>query len=356
MRRWRRLLCALSTLVTAQANPPSARADEGADLASLELSWNAPEACPSREAVLAELSRALGDTRSNEKVHARARVRRDTSGSFVLSLGIRSGKLDSERTVKDPSCAVVTEAAVVMLVLAIDPARGLRRDPLGPSAEPEPERPEPAPSDLTPPPTPTGPRSAEEAARAIPASVPAYVPRAPRGRRFTLGLSIGPNADFGTFGRPAMGARAGVYASIFEKLRVDVGLLTWMPVQITLEDRPAYGIRVSAVGAATRGCFLPISRGATQVGACAGLDFTEARATGFGTRQSRSDEARWFGIGAGVIGRERLSQNIHLTGTVYANFPLEGPQYGVQIREAARRVHRVSFGVRVTFAIEVAVF
>ena len=153
-----------------------------------------------------------------------------------------------------------------------------------------------------------------------------------------------------------MGARAGVYASFREKLRVDVGLITWMPVQITLEDRPVYGIRMSAAGAVARGCFLPISRGPTQLGACAGVDFMAARATGFGTRESRSDEARWFAAGAGLIGRAKLSRNIHLTGTMDATLPLDGPRYGVQIGDAAHRIHRVSYGLRATLAVEVAVF
>jgi len=356
VRRWRRLLCALSTLLAAQAHQRSAHASEGAALAPLELSWDAPAPCPSREAVLAEVSRALGVSRSAEKVQARGRIRRDASGSFVLSLGIRSGSLDSERKLKDASCDVVTAAAVVMLVLAIDPARGLGSSPLATSTEPEPERHETAPSDLPPPPTPTEPTLAGKPARPTPASVPPRLPRAPKRRRFTLGVGIGPNVDFGTFGRPAMGARAGVYASYVEKLRVDVGLITWMPVQITLEDRPAYGVRVSTAGAVARGCFLPISWGPTQLGACAGIAFMAAHATGFGTRESRSDDARWFAAGAGLIGRERLSRNIHLTGTIDATLPLDGPQYGVQIGDAAHKIHRVSFGLRVTLAVEVAVF
>jgi len=357
VRRWRRLLWALSTLLAAQAHQRSARAGEGAAISSLELSWDAPAPCPSREAVLAELSRAIGDSRSAEKVQARGRIRRDVSGSFVLSLGIRSGRLDSERKVEDASCDVVTAAAVVMLVLAIDPARGLGSAPLATSAEPEPERHEAAPSDVPPPPpTPTEPTPAGKPAKPTPASVPPRAPTTSKRRSFTLGVGIGPNVDVGTFGRPAMGARVGVYASFVEKLRVDVGLITWMPVQLTLEDRPVYGVRVSPAGAAARGCFLPISRGSTQLGACAGVDFMVARTTGFGTRESRSDEARWFAAGAGLIGRAELSRNIHLTGTMDATAPLDGPRYGVQIGEAAHRIHRVSFGLRVTLAVEVALF
>ena len=81
-----------------------------------------------------------------------------------------------------------------------------------------------------------------------------------------------------------------------------------------------------------------------------------ARATGFGTRASRTDEARWFASGDWLIGRAKQSRIDHLTGTMDATVPLDGPEYGVQIGNAAHRIHRVSFGLRVTLAVEVAVF
>jgi hypothetical protein len=352
VQRWRNLLCALSTLTASLALSGSAHADPAAALASLELSWDSPAQCPSRESLLESLSLALGDSRSAEKVQARARIRRDSSGSFVLSLGIRSGKLDNVRTVRDPSCSVVAEAAVVMLVLAIDPARALTSSPVASSEEQPPEGYDVTPADPTPPAAP-----AEKPSGPLPRfeGTPAPMLREEPERSLALGISVGPAADFGTFGRPTMGALAGVQVSFVEKFRVDAGFVAWMPVQLTLEDAP-YGVRISAMGAAARGCFLPISRGTAEIGACAGLDLMRARASGFGTREWRSDEATWYAAGAGLIGRKRLSRRIHLVGNVYGTVPLDGPQYGVQIGDDARRIHRVSFGIRAALSVEVTLF
>ncbi|WP_146646620.1 hypothetical protein [Labilithrix luteola] len=338
------------------SSPRAARADEGAALESLELAWDAPTSCPSREALLEQLSRALGDSRAAVKVHARGRVRRDPSGSFVLSLGIRSGNLDSKRTVKDPSCEVVTAAAVVMVALAIDPAMALRSEPLAPSGEEASEPPDDAPSQPTRTPTPTMPSPGAPPATPGPPRAEVRRPRPTERQSFMLGVGIGPTIELATFGRPTTGALAGIYVSFRDKLRLDVGVIASTPVQMTIEERPAYGIRVSSAGAVARGCFLPISLGVMQVGPCAGLDFTTARASGFGTAERRSDEARWFAVGAGLLGRERLSPSIHFVESVYGTLPLEAPQYGLQIGDVAYRVHSVSLGVRVTLAIEVTIF
>lgn len=358
MRCWRRLLCAVSPLIVSLALGRAAHADQEATLASLELSWDVPAdaaaKCPSRESLLESLSLALGDSRAVEKVHARARIRRDSSNTFVLSLRIRAGKLDNERTVRDPSCDVVAAAAVVMLVLAIDPARALQSDPVAPSANRRPNEGDVAPSD----PTPRKPTPAEEPPRTTPQFARTLAPR-PRPRRpprFALGAGVGQVAEFGTFGRPTVGGLASVYAAFVDKFRVDVGFAAWMPVQLTLERDPVYGVRISAMGAVARGCFLPVSRGAMQLGACAGLDLMTARASGFGTRERRSDDALWIAVGLGLIGRHKLNRTTHFVGSLTAILPSEGPHYGVQIGDVARPIHGVSFGVRVTLGVELALF
>lgn len=105
-------------------------APEGAPV----VRWSAPSQCPAAEAVEAAVAAYVGRPLGDEAVHAEARVTASADG-FALALTIRRGDEADERALADPNCAVLADAAALMVAVAIDPdaaAKSLEElDPLG---------------------------------------------------------------------------------------------------------------------------------------------------------------------------------------------------------------------------------
>jgi hypothetical protein len=143
-KRWRagHLLCMIRSfmlwLVLALASGLALAMPCAALAAPLELAWDAPDACPDREAVEALVSQRLGErsTPRAAPLTASGRISTGPTG-FALTLRTPTG----ERKLEAASCDELAQSAAVILALLIDP----RAAPVPPpSVEPEPE-PEPEP-------------------------------------------------------------------------------------------------------------------------------------------------------------------------------------------------------------------
>jgi hypothetical protein len=120
------VLCPLSQQVRAAA----------AD--SVELTWDASEACSSVADVLRSIDAQLGpDFASDTKLRAQGTMSVSAEGEYVLDLRYSSGAgaFDARR-IRGDSCETVTRAAALVLAIALNPA-AVTREP--PPAEPVPD-------------------------------------------------------------------------------------------------------------------------------------------------------------------------------------------------------------------------
>jgi hypothetical protein len=88
----------------------------------VDLIWNAPAGCPSRDAVLAEVVRILGGPPSRPLV-AHADVTEMSADHFSLHLTTDVEAAQGERTLDTNSCASLAQAAALILAWTIDPTR-----------------------------------------------------------------------------------------------------------------------------------------------------------------------------------------------------------------------------------------
>lgn len=95
--------------------------------APIALTWNAPQGCPSRDAILSEVSRLLGDhaPAPESALVARADVTRAGERAFHLAIAIGEGQSKRTRALDAPTCSELGDAAALVLALAIDPLAGM---------------------------------------------------------------------------------------------------------------------------------------------------------------------------------------------------------------------------------------
>jgi len=91
---------------------------------STELSWSAPSTCPGEDALRAEVERVLGQTlaaRRDQKLRIEGSVRGDAKAGFAAALRVTSARGTQARELSNADCAKLTEAAALVIALAIDP-------------------------------------------------------------------------------------------------------------------------------------------------------------------------------------------------------------------------------------------
>jgi hypothetical protein len=92
--------------------------------AKVDLVWEAPQMCPDRDAVLASLRNLLGGREVD--VQAQARIEAN-DGGYVLRMHTQSRDGDGSRTMRADDCAVLGEAAAIVLALTADTPRTIER-------------------------------------------------------------------------------------------------------------------------------------------------------------------------------------------------------------------------------------
>lgn len=242
--------------------------------AAIELTWDAPEGCPSADAVIERYSELLSvDPIGAGVMQADARIVREGPEDWRLELVTRMGDYTDVRKLRAPGCADLAEASAVLFAFALEPTLEL------PDPEPAPE---PAPA-----PDPEPRQPPDPPAEAPPTPEPEPEPPAPRPRPLYLTTSAGPEG----------GAVPGVTARIslglgyaYRWARFEGELLWYAPRS-----------RAGAVGPATvqvfagtiRACGVP-GTARWDVPVCAGIEAgtTVTRVTREGSRQTGA--GRWF--------------------------------------------------------------
>ena len=186
--------------------------------AGLVLRWRAPQGCPSEGEVTAAVTRLLGRpvAAPSPRRVAVARIRQTRRG-WSLRITVSTGATRRHRALAGDTCAEVSEAAALVLALAIDPDVAARtHGPPDPPPTPPPGPPDaPPPSAPSPalPPLPGPARGVPRGAAPCRSLAPRL--RAPRGarrpRRAAL-AHLGRDAGPGAFGQ---GVSRGAVGDLF---------------------------------------------------------------------------------------------------------------------------------------------
>jgi hypothetical protein len=254
----RALAFSLAWLVCA---PSQARAD-----AAWQLSWHAHASCP--DAAWAEQRirdhlgrRAPGDT--SEALHAKVELTR-RRGRFALELHTSRSTTHGTRSLSGTSCAELAEAAVLIIVLAIDQAEDVAKEP----SEPNPS-----------PPTPSSPASDTEKP---PGLRPSAVARAKSPLPDRAYARLSGLADVGSLPRASWGgALAG--GIVLGGFRLELSAAWWQ----AQSSRARPGVRVGRLSGLARACHDSLSRTRVSLGPCLGLSLAVDTAEGLGQPETR---------------------------------------------------------------------
>jgi hypothetical protein len=185
----------------------------------LDLTWNAPAACPDRDDVLRAIDALVGTPAPEREtpVVVRADVVQQ-AGTWAVDIGWRSRAGEGERRLQAATCDELARATALVVAFAIAPQAGEDSTTAPAGAAPAPIAPV-TPPRAAPPPDPKA-RELPPPLPALPAPSVADADRPPRGDesvppadgKVHVGVRAGFAADFRTLPDPAPGLTAGASA------------------------------------------------------------------------------------------------------------------------------------------------
>jgi hypothetical protein len=294
----------------------------------LEVGFEAPSECPSRDALDAELARLLGDAMTRgTPMSAKVRVTAANPG-YRLRLELKQSQQRSQRTLEGASCETLLETAALLIAIAHDPSAVVeRRDaPLIPEPPPTP----PAPP-MPPPPVVTV--EAPRPALSLPWAWTTPVPLPPIGLGFVL--RAGPLFGVGDLPGPHPGVAIAAALRV-EAFRVEGAFELGLGATPTLDARPGVGADFFLAAGVLRGCrvIVPVDGGAfprpplgVDFSGCLGIELGALTGEGFGVSNPERGSAFWAAprvdvrLGLGLAGPFGLAADVGLA------VPVDGRRY-----------------------------
>jgi hypothetical protein len=283
-----------------------------ASVPPLELNWQAPAGCPDGAAILRYIAKVVGDTEPSLPMHARANVSRLAADRWLadLTVGTTAGE-ESVRTFEGPTCESVSEAAALVVALALHP--GAEPSP-PPSFHRQPE-----------------PNASPDRSRGLIAAAFA--------------------GDVGTTPTPTYGAEIAV--------RWAFGGVRWEPFAAYFRRQPGHlasdekvGAQFTLIGGGVRGCF-PLPGVASWLAPCLGGGLDWMRATGFGAVTPKNAAIWSSNLRAGVQASWSPSAIVTPRLEAEAVVPLARPEFvvigGGSVHRQAPVVLRVGVGMELHF-------
>jgi hypothetical protein len=306
----------------------------------VQLSWSAPDECPTQSALQAEVERYLGqalDEPRSQRVVAKAIVEAQAEG-LTLTLSVETGVGASVTQVGAPDCKTLTDLTALKVAMAIDPMAVLDHvqkaeaaavaqpeQPQGPAPEPEPE-PEPKP-------------------------VPKPEPEPKPARTVGGAVRIGANVGWGDL--PGFGAGLGVAAALrLSKWQIEGGADFWFPREARFDDLSGVGGDLRLLAGHLSGCAAPAYR-TVEFPLCVGIELGSMHGTGVGLAQPLESRRLWSAalVGPGVTWQPTRIFAIWLRAT--AAVPLVQPSFFVEdvgdVWRAKPAAIRGSAGVELRF-------
>ncbi len=285
----------------------------------LELSWNAPATCPTREAVLDEVARTLGSAHAvSDATVVRVDVTREAADRYQGTLRMTSGGAVHERTLEADGCAAVASAAALIMALAVE---GM----LPPVPPPTPPPPAHAP--------PTAPIDAQAAP----------LPGEPWRSRLVVSASA--LADTATLPAVALGPDLGVaWVGARHALRLGVSAHgAFFPSRFGGVDDT--GGRFDLLEGQLRGC-AGYAWNHLEIGPCLGLGVDHMSGSGRGSSVSLTGAGSWASSQGAALASWSLSRWLAVEGLVGAAVPFARPTFvldsiaGGASSAASTAVHR----------------
>jgi hypothetical protein len=287
----------------------------------IELSWSAPESCPTVQVVEQRVERILNRPLAGEtqQLTVTAVVTPPAgAAAWSVTLESTSGQQRATRTLQAASCDELVSATAVFLAILI-----------------EPEHPEPEPE---------------------PASAPAPAARAPAQpgppRRAPVRFALGVTASARSAGLPAWAAGGGLHGALsWRALRASVGIGAWLPVDETITGSENQGARLQLSSGSARLCWQAAS--APLVPAlCGGAELAALRGRGFGPGVQPESETAWFGsLLAGATLRLLSTEHLAVLVETDALAPL-GDRQMTFAGAAPAEIHEPSWGLRLACGAE----
>lgn len=280
----------------------------------IELTWQAPAECPSKEAVLSRARSLLGSKPTKvEKVRAEGTIQK-TDERYELTLLIDENGQIGERRVWAQKCEELSGAAAISLVLLLTSGHdgaGSGSDARTPGSASSPSEPSDAtkpdskPPVTAPPGEPESPPSDSERGWRLLVSAP------------LLAVSIGP------LPKPSIGLAAGVGLQGHAWSVRLVG--QWYGAQVVPAPIQPYGADVQRIAAGLWGCW-DLQRVGWSFSPCLRGSVARVSATGYGPfLRSATQSETSFGVGVGAIGRLQPTASLALVVSAGVQVELSRP-------------------------------
>ena len=263
----------------------------------LALTWEAAPTCPSQLEVVANILHLLSPGAVFEPLVVDARAW-EHEGHWYLQLSTRSATAADNRTLDGESCAVVSDAAAVIIALTLDPGRGLTVSP------------------------------------GEPATVLSPTPLEPEREVLATGIALrvrlGGLGEVGIHPRvgAALVAGAGVALDLWS---LEVSATYSLPQRV--EATGVSGARMTLAALALRGC-RGLRLGEIDLAGCALAEVGRQQARGFGVSQARTAHATWAAPGMSVVGDYELDDPLFVWAEVSGLVPFARPRFSVETVDA----------------------
>jgi hypothetical protein len=267
-------LCARAARAQPQP-PPTVESPPKSPVAAtgLELHWTAPPPCPAEARIHRDIQTLTGRdlTPKPGATAAVSGVVSQDGGAWIAELSIeRPGETPNVRRIEGKSCREVSDAAAVIIALALDTPR------LDPSDPPAPPRPPPR----------AAPRPAVPAKPSKPPK-PAPEPRA----LLRGGIGAVGGVDFTALPEPTPGFGLTGALVLLERNRFELRLTGWIP-QTEEVDGDA-GVDLSLFAATARYCRI-LFGDVARLTACVGFEGGVMVASAFGFAENDTGFGRWL--------------------------------------------------------------
>jgi hypothetical protein len=233
------------------------------------------------------------EVRRAQQLKIEAVVTADSTAGFIAKLSVTTAQATYDRRLDHQDCASLTEAAALVMALAIDPERVRAREvEAGPGSDSaQPVAPDPATTDGVPPATDPPLKDIPQLAptpAAVPASAPTPAitdarppaePAAPaEGKPFLIDVVVRGLLDVGTLPRAAFGV-GGVVGISRGSFRLELTGAYWFPVDEPVPDHAPAKVEVQLATGGLSGCFVS-AQGAWDLAACMGGELGDYRGRG----------------------------------------------------------------------------
>jgi hypothetical protein len=337
----RRLLTGtVAALVVSVAGSSSGQSDS-----FLELSWRAPEECPSQAEVEAQVAELLGGpTAAASRVKAQVHAWRGEDALWHVEIRTVTGSVEGERLIDGETCASIAGASALILAMAVDPeavaakAMEVEAPTWDPSVRPPPLSVKPQGGAVGPrlsPPLPAIPSPGE------------VIPPEPVGTTLAplVGLDVGTLPNVAPWFGGAVGLSRG-------DSRLEARLAFLPQQEKTLSDRPMTGGRFDLTAFGVTFCREVTGR-AASLSLCGGVEVGMVRARGFGVTDPAEANPIWLSLTPGLLGHWPLSTRLSLRLEAMAGVPLRRPGFDLEpygeVHRASPVVGRFSVGPQLHF-------